>query len=112
MRRRPPGTTRTDTLFPYTTLFRSQWRLRVSRDGAFDWPANPVVLGSFAGFAFGLHALTNGIATTILLSILGFAYVMATRLKPWPALPWAMAAAIILVFARIDRKSTRLNSSH
>src|SRR3546814_2288153 len=23
MRRRPPGTTRTDTLFPYTTLFRS-----------------------------------------------------------------------------------------
>src|SRR3546814_7328733 len=24
MRRRPPGSTRTDTLFPYTTLFRSQ----------------------------------------------------------------------------------------
>src|SRR3546814_11431497 len=23
MRRRPPGSTRTDTLFPYTTLFRS-----------------------------------------------------------------------------------------
>src|SRR3546814_12320173 len=27
MRRRPPRSTRTDTLFPYTTLFRSsQWR--------------------------------------------------------------------------------------
>src|SRR3546814_16836045 len=25
MRRRPPGSTRTDTLFPYTTLFRSMW---------------------------------------------------------------------------------------
>src|SRR3546814_15379512 len=24
MQRRPPGSTRTDTLFPYTTLFRSQ----------------------------------------------------------------------------------------
>src|SRR3546814_5048150 len=24
MRRRPPGSTRTDTLFPYTTLFRSE----------------------------------------------------------------------------------------
>src|SRR3546814_12861218 len=24
MRRRPPGSTRTDTLFPYTTLFRSR----------------------------------------------------------------------------------------
>src|SRR3546814_6477814 len=26
MRRRPPRSTRTDTLFPYTTLFRSQWK--------------------------------------------------------------------------------------
>src|SRR3546814_11565748 len=26
MRRRPPRSTRTDTLFPYTTLFRSYWR--------------------------------------------------------------------------------------
>src|SRR3546814_2756703 len=25
MRRRPPRSTRTDTLFPYTTLFRSPW---------------------------------------------------------------------------------------
>src|SRR3546814_9519323 len=25
MRRRPPRSTRTDTLFPYTTLFRSVW---------------------------------------------------------------------------------------
>src|SRR3546814_15805215 len=25
MRRRPPRSTRTDTLFPYTTLFRSNW---------------------------------------------------------------------------------------
>src|SRR3546814_5025519 len=27
MIRRPPRSTRTDTLFPYTTLFRSQWHL-------------------------------------------------------------------------------------
>src|SRR3546814_5512173 len=26
MLRRPPRSTRTDTLFPYTTLFRSDWR--------------------------------------------------------------------------------------
>src|SRR3546814_8622083 len=26
MIRRPPRSTRTDTLFPYTTLFRSQWK--------------------------------------------------------------------------------------
>src|SRR3546814_2572732 len=30
MIRRPPRSTRTDTLFPYTTLFRSFWRPRIS----------------------------------------------------------------------------------
>src|SRR3546814_5476774 len=29
MIRRPPRSTRTDTLFPYTTLFRSAWRNRL-----------------------------------------------------------------------------------
>src|SRR3546814_13933070 len=29
MIRRPPRSTRTDTLFPYTTLFRSSWKLPV-----------------------------------------------------------------------------------
>src|SRR3546814_5597287 len=43
MRRRPPRSTRTDTLFPYTTLFRSAgttrprragaWRIRAQRHG-------------------------------------------------------------------------------
>src|SRR3546814_9732016 len=31
MIRRPPRSTRTDTLFPYTTLFRSQLRVGVQR---------------------------------------------------------------------------------
>src|SRR3546814_14838972 len=34
MIRRPPRSTRTDTLFPYTTLFRS---FIVSRDGGQSW---------------------------------------------------------------------------
>src|SRR3546814_991068 len=33
MIRRPPRSTRTDTLFPYTTLFRSRWR------GRWHWSA-------------------------------------------------------------------------
>src|SRR3546814_1932760 len=33
MIRRPPRSTRTDTLFPYTTLFRSHRRARVRTDG-------------------------------------------------------------------------------
>src|SRR3546814_11177024 len=33
MIRRPPRSTRTDTLFPYTTLFRSERQLPVAADG-------------------------------------------------------------------------------
>src|SRR3546814_19289817 len=33
MIRRPPSSTRTDTLFPYTTLFRSPWAAPASRPG-------------------------------------------------------------------------------
>src|SRR3546814_20663200 len=33
MIRRPPRSTRTDTLFPYTTLFRSPRKVRVARVG-------------------------------------------------------------------------------
>src|SRR3546814_17427022 len=36
MRRRPPRSTRTDTLFPYTTLFRSAAVLEVARETDFD----------------------------------------------------------------------------
>src|SRR3546814_5994617 len=32
MIRRPPRSTRTDTLFPYTTLFRSPWHQRIGTD--------------------------------------------------------------------------------
>src|SRR3546814_14347935 len=39
MIRRPPSSTRTDTLFPYTTLFRSPHRVRVAvgDNDIFDW---------------------------------------------------------------------------
>src|SRR3546814_10275529 len=33
MIRRPPRSTRTDTLFPYTTLFRSQWEEPLTGNG-------------------------------------------------------------------------------
>src|SRR3546814_5729575 len=41
MLRRPPRSTRTDTLFPYATLFRS--RLRVERDDAVDPAFEPLL---------------------------------------------------------------------
>src|SRR3546814_10833788 len=41
MIRRPPRSTRTDTLFPYTTLFRSQWM--VGRNDDDDGLASPAL---------------------------------------------------------------------
>src|SRR3546814_14223886 len=69
MIRRPPRSTRTDTLLPYTTLFRSP---------------------------------TNGLAT-----FNGFPSKMNT-----PALKSAYMELLSAKFSPLDRKSTRLNSSH
>src|SRR3546814_17366732 len=41
MIRRPPRSTRTDTLFPYTTLFRSALRHRAGRALLFEFRADP-----------------------------------------------------------------------
>src|SRR3546814_19992730 len=72
MIRRPPRSTRTDTLFPYTTLFRSDGvRLAVHRRQHDDG--------------------RNDLCTAHLLAHL---------------------AAVAVGQADIDRKSTRLNSSH
>lgn len=67
---------------------------------------NMLITGSFAALALALHALTSGLATTVGLSIIGAAYVMATRLRNWPALPWMMALASAGVLARIAWEPT------
>src|SRR3546814_13761841 len=58
---RPPRSTRTDTLFPYTTLFRSRVR-RADRAGDRVLPpARPVDGGGRRGFAGrGVHAHRGG----------------------------------------------------
>src|SRR3546814_15439702 len=72
MRRRPPRSTRTDTLFPYTTLFRShlryehrEWRGRDGRtycrksDGTVG-----LLIGGAAGALAGRAIDTRGERTT------------------------------------------------
>src|SRR3546814_19350894 len=45
MIRRPPRSTRTDTLFPYTTLFRSEIDVQVGRAGGIQVPHHELVAG-------------------------------------------------------------------
>src|SRR3546814_15604293 len=48
MLRRPPRSTRTDTLFPYTTLFRSPERVDRPISGAsYSWQEDPWARGAY-----------------------------------------------------------------
>src|SRR3546814_12993761 len=101
MIRRPPRSHRTDTLFPYTTLFRSgdaaileppEGRLLVVDDGG----ADPRLVGAGGGGDPGreLHGAAE--------EVVG----LADGLAEMPAAADAVGRDLG------DRKSTRLNSSH
>src|SRR3546814_17800679 len=95
MIRRPPRSTRTDTLFPYTTLFRSQEgkRVRLQRK-----TQRPVVLDHMLAQVH-LRQRNRG---------LGAAVLDAGGGKERQRLDLLLLARQALQ----DRKSTRLNSSH
>src|SRR3546814_11677388 len=97
MTRRPPGSTRTDTLFPYTTLFRSRY---VDEPGATLRELARVVRpgGVVAGLEFGVPG--NAVAHALWRTYVGVGLPLAGRLI---APGWGEVG---------DRKSTRLNSSH
>src|SRR3546814_6643311 len=124
MIRRPPRSTRTDTLFPYTTLFRSRVRDELCKLLVVDDPS--------AGLWF---LVDTGIADVILPELPAMrveqdpihrhkdvlAHTIAVVAKTRPELIVRMAALLHDVGKPktrsfgprgVDRKSTRLNSSH
>src|SRR3546814_6780197 len=75
MIRRPPRSTRTDTLFPYTTLFRSPCTgpfMGAALGGALVLPTS-AALGVFAGLGLGL-ALRSEEHTSELQSLMRISY--------------------------------------
>src|SRR3546814_17392931 len=60
MIRRPPRSTRTDTLFPYTTLFRSPEQSLVRADGEAVGHVTTGEYGSQMLSLGGVHHLTGG----------------------------------------------------
>src|SRR3546814_19254463 len=87
MIRRPPRATRTDTLFPYTTLFRSRAEVVLDVAGALDL----IRMGGVA-LEFGEDGRER------------LAYDVGEHVEP--------AAMGHAEHDLLDRKSTRLNSSH
>src|SRR3546814_13510544 len=98
MSRRPPRSTRTYTLFPYTTLFRSE-RGTVREDSNLLAP---------------LLGLLDGKAATDWLPVAGrWSIGRDTTVTLQSVLANAGdARAVVLTVLSADRKSTRLNSSH
>src|SRR3546814_1158042 len=112
MIRRPPRSTRTDTLFPYTTLFRSV-----------SWAAGAIVVGAALSATFAAPALVVASAVAFLLSEF-IDLAVYTPLQRRGLILAAVASSLVglvvdsivflgLAFGSLeDRKSTRLNSSH
>src|SRR3546814_9303178 len=105
MFRRPPRSTRTDTLFPYTTLFRST----PLNCGV----ATMIAVTEAAAIAVGDTVVVQGLG---LLGLYGCAIAKARGARRVIGID---AVADRLEVAKrfgadlvIDRKSTRLNSSH
>src|SRR3546814_13364747 len=101
MIRRPPRSTRTDTLFPYTTLFRSGV-LGVNQGGV-------TVSGEGSIFeAASIIAQSGTVAATIDVTNGGTIRTTSGGLTLRKVSPVGSAPASL----NVDRKSTRLNSSH
>lgn len=88
----------------------AEWQYRRSGD-RLNLPTNILAAGSFAAVVFALHVLTHDATATILLPVLGIAYLLAGRLRNWPVLPWAMVAALIIAMGRIAWQPTIVDPS-
>src|SRR3546814_8520799 len=117
MQRRPPRSTRTDTRFPYTTLFRSAVNLQdatpLTRRGVdMRLPAihKKRILELFAGAMLataGMHAFATGMEPETSVVILNEADGETSINDKNPDGTISLLHSVIE-----DRKTTRLNASH
>src|SRR3546814_10988427 len=97
MRRRPPRSTRNDTLFPYTTLFRSE-----------KGEGQEAVGGSVNGEGAVVLSIHKTGDRTYLSQVID----MVRQAQDTRSRTQDLANRAALWLTYIDRKSTRLNSSH
>jgi uncharacterized membrane protein len=86
-------------------------RERTEESGLFI-PQWALAAGGFAFLVLALHALTDGLVTTLGLMVLGTAAVYATRQRAWPVLPWLMAGAAAVVAGRIGWEPTIVGAAN
>src|SRR3546814_8308720 len=125
MIRRPPRSTRTDTLFPYTTLFRSLFTGLLKRGDALR---GFVAVGKSGATGFGSVMLCTGGGEIGTRFVQAAFQLLALSIQPFQREGGFVSSAERFaehligagergsacrqLFTRLDRKSTRLNSSH
>src|SRR3546814_5465493 len=115
MLRRPPRSTRTDTRFPYTTLFRSVVKFLFVRDSIMDWAVEtPLELAiERLGDAKSAPIAVDEMAARATQHALGDLYLYFWFQNVWSGLtPNSITAPQAFRGAGGDRTRTRLNSSH
>src|SRR3546814_13465394 len=103
MIRRPPRSKRTDTLFPYTTLFRS-------KDVA--WARSLIPADCLAAFDSVMLDGVSFIESARRIVAQGYSRIGVTRQRQIAREQFVRAADALTRGVLPDRKSTRLNSSH
>ncbi|MGG6895935.1 MULTISPECIES: DUF2339 domain-containing protein [Rhizobium] len=88
----------------------AEWQYRRSGDG-WNLPTNILAAASFAAMVFALHVLAHHAVPTILLPVLGIAYLSMGSARDWPVLPWTMVAALIIAMGRIAWQPTIVDPS-
>src|SRR3546814_2536259 len=125
MIRRPPGSTRTDTLFPYTTLFRSagEFRPRLRPAGCRSTGRESGMSADIPEFKRLLAEVAGGGRLNLQDARLAFDIMMSGNATPSQMGGFLMALRVrgetvdeitggAMTLRAKDRKSTRLNSSH
>src|SRR3546814_5287222 len=108
MIRRPPRSTRTDTLFPYTTLFRSTDEAREYSEGLYDFALG---MNDPRFDSYHERRYTHLIKLAMVLCALR-GYTCIDKADYQEAHRILRATEKGMPDALGDRKSTRLNSSH
>lgn len=83
-----------------------------TEEGGLFIPQWTLAAGGFAFLVLALHALTDGLFTTLGVAALGTAAVFATRVRAWPVLPWLMAGAAAVVVGRIAWEPTIVGAAN
>ena len=83
-----------------------------AEEGGLFLPQWTLAAGGFAFLVLALHALTDGLVTTLGIMVLGTAAVFGARLRRWPVLPWLMAGAAAIVAGRIAWEPTIVGAAN